>query len=411
MQPAGRGPAPTDAEVIVAGGGPAGSATAAVLARAGHDVLLLDRARFPRDKACAEYLSPATADVLARLGALKRVEAQGPVRPLGMRLIGRGGAWALVRYPDGATSRRAMCLSRRVLDATLLEHARAAGVRVREGWQVHGVAPAGRGVAVEARPVDAPAGSRLRLRARAVVGADGARSAVARSLGLHRPVAWPRRAGLVAHVRGVDGIREYGEMYAGRGAYCGLAPLPGGLVNVGLVVDPAVLRRGGPREGALRAGLRRLPGAATRLAGAETVGPVRGAAPLATRVARPYAAGCLLVGDAAGFLDPFTGEGVYRALRGAELAAEVLDEALRRGDLSAPALVPYARARRAEFGTKEALCWLIQGFLLWPPLLGYALRRLERRRSSGDLLGGVLGDYRPARDAFRPSFLWALLRP
>jgi len=119
-----------DAEVIVAGGGPAGSATAALLARAGHDVLLLDRARFPRPKACAEYLSPATADVLARLGALAAVEAHRPVRPLGMYLVYQEAPRALVRYPDPAVPRRALCLPRDILDATLLDHARAAGVRV-----------------------------------------------------------------------------------------------------------------------------------------------------------------------------------------------------------------------------------------------------------------------------------------
>jgi hypothetical protein len=84
---------------------------------------------------------------------------------------------------------------------------------------------------------------------------------------------------------------------------------------------------------------------------------------------------------------------------------------LRRGDVTAAALAPYRAARGAEFRAKEALCVLIQGFLLWPPLLAYALRRLERRRRSVDLLGGVLGDYRPAGEALRPAFLWSLLRP
>ena len=148
-----------DAQAIVVGGGPAGSATAALLARAGHEVLLLDRARFPRDKACAEYLSPATADALARIGALARVEAQGPARPLGMHLIMRGGSRALVRYPDGTSSRRAMCLSRRVLDATLLDYARDCGVQVLEGWQVHHVVSGPGGSTVDARPVGEPAGA------------------------------------------------------------------------------------------------------------------------------------------------------------------------------------------------------------------------------------------------------------
>jgi flavin-dependent dehydrogenase len=121
--------------------------------------------------------------------------------------------------------------------------------------------------------------------------------------------------------------------------------------------------------------------------------------------------GFLLVGDAAGFLDPFTGEGIYRALRGAELAAAVLHEALRRGDTRDAMLSPYRELRRAEFAAKEAVCWIIQGLLAWPALLGYALRRLEGRPSVAGILGGVLGDYRPAGDALRPAFLWSLLRP
>jgi flavin-dependent dehydrogenase len=420
---------PLDAEVIVVGGGPAGSATAALLARQGHDVLVLDRARFPRDKACAEYLSPATADALARIGALAAVEAGRPARPLGMQLVaaGRGGrAAALVHYPDGVGARRALCLRRYDLDAALLEHARACGARVLEGRQVHHVdiSTAGGGavgaVGVAVRAIGEPAGCRRVLRARAVVGADGARSVVSRALGLDRPlrgVWWPRRAGFIAHYRLARGSRSWerlaarGEMHVGRGAYCGVAPLPGRMVNVGLVVSVAAARRAGGAEAAFRQGLRRVSGAAALLADARRVGPIRGVAPLARRVARVSGDGFLLVGDAAGFLDPFTGEGVFRALRGAELAAEALNAALRRGDCSAAALAPYAARRREAFAAKEALCWLIQGLLVAPEVLGYALRRLASRPRHGDLLGGVLGDLCPAGEALRPAFIWGLLRP
>jgi flavin-dependent dehydrogenase len=171
----------------------------------------------------------------------------------------------------------------------------------------------------------------------------------------------------------------------------------------------------GPRAagtgGAFAAGLSRLPAAKAFLAGARREGPIRGVARLARRVARPYGDGFVLVGDAAGFLDPFTGEGVYRAVRGAELAAEVIDEALSCRTAPAAALAPYAARRRAEFAAKEALCWLIQGLLMSPAVLAYALRRLEHRAQYTAILGGVLGDYRPAREALRPAFLWGLLRP
>ena len=407
-----------DADVIIAGGGPAGSATAALLARAGHDVLLLDRARFPRPKACAEYLSPATGDALARLGALGAVEAHRPVRPLGMHLIYHGAPRALVRYPDNAAPRRALCLPRDILDATLLDHARAAGVRVLEGTQVLRAGADARAAHVIMRDVAEPVTRTRQLFGRIVIGADGARSVVASSFTVRRASIWPRRMGLVAHYElpaHDDGTLErYGEMHVGRGAYCGLAPLPDRRVNVGLVTDAATTRRvarASGTEGAFEAGLIAVPGARQRLRGASRVSPIRGVSPLAVRVARPFGERFLLVGDAAGFLDPFTGEGVFRALRGAEIASEEASSALRDGDLSAGRLARYSKRRVQEFWAKDALCWVIQVLLVAPPLLSYVLRRLATRERQGDVLGAVLGDYHPASAALHPTFLWGLLRP
>jgi flavin-dependent dehydrogenase len=147
-------------------------------------------------------------------------------------------------------------------------------------------------------------------------------------------------------------------------------------VNVGLVGPFGGRAASEPITQRFERRLAQLPGVAQALRGAERVTPVRGVGPMARRVRQVAGPGYLLVGDAAGFLDPFTGEGVYRALRGAELAAAAIGRALQRDDA-----VPlgYARARHAAFADKEWVCWLIQLFLASPPAFGYAIANLARR--------------------------------
>jgi flavin-dependent dehydrogenase len=206
-------------------------------------------------------------------------------------------------------------------------------------------------------------------------------------------------------------LREWGQMHVAGHLYCGLAPLPDGLLNVGMVLPAGAARRAGGSEAAFQHVLAALPAVRHLLDGAERVTPLRGVAPIAARVSRAHGQRFLLVGDAAGFLDPFTGEGVFRALRGAELAAAVAHDALAHDDLSAHALQPYARLRRREFAAKTAVSWIVQVLLASPPVFAYTLRRLAARPRHASLLGAVLGDYHPAAAALRPSFLLSLLRP
>ena len=395
-----------DAEVLVVGGGPAGSATAALLARQGHDVLLLEKAGFPREKPCAEFLSPGVTDVLNRLGALDAIRSTPAAWPRGMRVTS-GQASFLLSYSgeQDPCGRTALGIQRPIFDQILLDHARRRGARVSERFRaLAAIVENGR---VAGARVRGPAGEAA-LRARFVVAADGSHSAVARSLGLDRPARWPRRLGLVARYGDARTISEFGEMYVGHDLYCGLAPVGDGLVNVGLVSALRVKRRDESIERYFERRLSELPGAVAALDGAVRVTPVRGVGPLARRVHRVAGPGYLLVGDAAGFLDPFTGEGVYRALRGAELAAGAIARALRCDD-ALPA--SYEQARQAEFADKDRVCLLIQCFLNRQRSFDYVVRRLRSRPQLTDLLAGVLGDYQPARPALQPGFLWALLRP
>ena len=147
----------------------------------------------------------------------------------------------------------------------------------------------------------------------------------------------------------------------------------------------------------MTARVRQLPHLARRLAGAERVAPVRALGPLAHRVTPPRAGGVLLVGDAAGFYDPFTGEGVFTALRSAELAVETLARALRAGDVSAPALSAYEHARRTAFAGKERVTRALQMVIRHRRLANWTCRALARRPGVLDALLGVFGDYVPPR--------------
>jgi flavin-dependent dehydrogenase len=124
--------------------------------------------------------------------------------------------------------------------------------------------------------------------------------------------------------------------------------------------------------------------------------PVRGA----------VADGALLVGDAAGYYDPFTGQGIYRALRGAELAAQTAGAALRAGDTSAPALAPYERARRSAFAPGERMQHVVEAFVSRPALLGAVARRFTARPRLADAVIRVTGDVAPVASLFAPAF-WA----
>jgi flavin-dependent dehydrogenase len=191
-------------------------------------------------------------------------------------------------------------------------------------------------------------------------------------------------------------------MHVGRDCYIGLAPLAAGRLNVGMAL-PA--NRGGSAEARFEAAIASLPAVHARLAGRRRLTPIRGASPIGHRVASAAGPGWMLVGDAAGFIDPFTGEGIFRALRSARAAAD----ALKDGDEGAAAR--YLAGRRAAFTAKDALTWTIQGLLAARPALGYALRRLAAREALALRLGSALGDCRPASDALSPLFLARVLRP
>jgi menaquinone-9 beta-reductase len=353
-------------DVLIAGAGPAGALAALRLARGGARVLLVDRARFPRDKLCGDTLNPGAMRILARYGVAGAVEAAG--LPLdGMLVTNDRGVAVRGTYGGGRVAR---ALTRRVLDDTLVRAAVAAGAQFQEGVRVQAplVEDGPQGPRVYGAVLTGRDGRALRVPASITIAADGRRSTLAFALGLARQPASPRRWAIGAYFDAVADLSRLGEMHIRRGHYIGVAPIGGGLANACLVLprgagfdDPASL---------LEEHLARDPLLADRFVRARRTSAVTVMGPLAVDVSAAGVRGLLLAGDAAGFVDPMTGDGLRLALRGAELAAEAAETALAQSTDDVHAQLGVRRAR--ELGMKLRVNRLLRRLTGSPPAVGAA---------------------------------------
>jgi flavin-dependent dehydrogenase len=332
-------------DVLVVGGGPAGAVAALVLSRAGARVRVIERARFPRDKLCGDTVNPGTLALLVRLAAAHQLERRA-LAIHGMRVTGASGVVIEGRYPPPL---HGLAVTRRDLDAHLLEEALGAGARLDELRVTEPIVERG---AVRGVRALSPRGTRVTLTSPLTIAADGRRSTLAFGLGLAFHPRRPRRWAIGAYYEGVTGLDTLGEMHLRGTHYVGVAPLSGGLANVCLVLPLGQPPHSGRDPRAL------LPAAIAgdRLLSPrfERARPVTEAAvlgPLAVEATAAGVPGLLLAGDAAGFIDPMTGDGLRFAIRGAQLAASAALDGLAAGPLHAH--LALALARRHAFAGKQ----------------------------------------------------------
>lgn len=356
-----------------------------------QDILLLDACAAPGRKPCGEYLSPDGVRILAAAGVEEEVMATGAHALYGLSLMGPAGAVSsdyhavlgIAPYrPYGIGVRRER------FDA-VLQAAAGRVAELRRGVRVVGMERHGALWRLRLRD---GAGERD-LDAALVIGADGRHSLVRRRAGLDAPVRRQRFA-LVCRATGIPHGR-HGEMHLGPFGQVGLAPLGGGEVNLNLLIaerSRGLLRRRDPAT-LMAAALRATPTLRARTAGAR-LGPLLATGSLPQRSVCVMADGVALVGDAAGFCDPFTGEGMCLALQGAEALSATL-----RGLGDAPpdraALDGYARAYRCRFGLRRSLAEGLQRCLGRRAVAERLVALVGRQRTLSRVLIATTGDYLP----------------
>lgn len=357
----------TEADVIVIGAGPGGSAAAYYLAQEGFDVIALEKARFPREKVCGDGLTPRAVRELQMIG-LDTPRDEGWIPSKGLRMVGGGHRlefpWHdLEAFPDYGLS-----LPRAAFDHKLAEHARAGGADVREGWFVTGSVRderTGRVTGVTAKQTDEngrKVGDDVTYTAPLVIAADGVSARIALGLGIerkkNRPIGvavrtyyeTPRHTEewMEGHLEIWDGERGKSKLLPG---YGWIFPLGDGTANVGLGTLSAKGKPSKLDHRALMADW--LEHSAADWEFGAQIGDIKGAAiPMAFNRQPHYVPGMMLVGDSGGMVNPFNGEGIAYAMQAARRATEaaVASRAATSADAKEAALASYAQMMKDDLG-------------------------------------------------------------
>ena len=321
-------------DVIIIGAGPAGCASALFLHQQGLQVLVLDRASFPRDKVCGEFVSPAADNILRELGVLESIQQSDPVRLRGVAISSYGKPELCIDYPPCPGRDHPMTslsLPRFQLDHLLVRKVMERGIEIRQQHAVDDfLFEDNRVTGVQGRD----ASSRpFKYSASVVVDASGRNGLSLRRLKLIKPHWGPGKIALAAHWENIRFPNDYCYMHVSSPSYTGMAPVGDDSVNVVLVVEDRHVKgqeldtfyqdvvRGNERRESL-------------LSGARPRERVRSIGSLAYDVRSVPCGGLVLAGDTTGFIDPFTGEGIYLSLRSAQLAAGVIQQAFAAGNFS-----------------------------------------------------------------------------
>lgn len=394
-------------DAIVVGAGPSGSACAALLSEKGCRVLLLDKEKFPRDKACGDAVGGKALNVLGRLGLAEELKRKGFLRSSGLVFSSPSGEEVEIPLmAEGKEMSGGFVCRRKDFDAIVFENAKGK-CETLEGTEVTDLVFDGGKVA----GVKTKDGKEFF--AKLVIGADGATSVVARKTEYASISPKHYCSAVRAYYSGIKGLRGNVEIHflpESMPGYFWIFPLSGNEANVGVgmllsEITKRKLNLGQVLEKCLKS--RRFAG---RFDSAKLQGEVKGwSLPLASAKRKCAGNGFVLLGDAASLIDPFSGEGIGNGMLSAAIAADVLGEKLAAGEMSEADCLAYEKALWKDIGPDVETSYRMQRLGSFAPLLDFVIGKAKRSEKVRNELAGMIANRESKKKAAGPAFYLRML--
>ena len=390
-------------DVIIAGAGPAGSTCAMFLAKKGIKVLLLDRASFPRDKTCGDAISGKSARVLKELGLDKDLEKKDHAKIYGVILSSPNGSVVEVPIPKQAdgTARYGYCSRRMVYDNLLFENAKKA-VDTIEKFNVTDIIMENDYVA-GLKGTNLDTNEEMEFRAKIIVGADGAHSIIAKKLKVDEVDDSHYVSAIRAYYKGVEGMKGMIEIHFVEDlmpGYFWIFPLENGLANVGVgMLFKDMKKKKVSLKNSMFKAIENNSLFKERFRNAKLDGDVKGwTLPLGSKHRKLAFNGCVLLGDAASLIDPFTGEGVGNAMTSGQIASDVIAEAISQNNFSEQFFMKYEQRLWTKLDPELKTSYRLQRMGSSKLLLNFVMGKAAKKEKIREILSHTLVEEVPLKN-------------